>query len=104
MQPLLRTGRLGDTPVPLQHLDVKEAQSGQPLSDGARSELPGAEHRSLVLPDVFRAEPVRRTMEVPGEVLDRADVSANGGLGVVATLQLSDVDGSQRVLLLCDTT
>src|ERR1700692_3084823 len=92
MQDLLRIGRLGNAPAPLQHLDVKKAQSGQPLRDGARSQLPGAEHRSLVLADVFRAESVRRTTEVPGEVLDRAEISVNGARGVVATLQLFQHD------------
>jgi hypothetical protein len=73
-------------------LNIKEAQSRQPLRDGVRSQLPGTEHRRLVLPDVLRTEPVGRTVEVPGEVLDRADVSANGGLGVVAPLQLFQHD------------
>src|SRR6266851_2845396 len=88
VQHLLRIRCLGDAPAPLQDLDVKEAKSGQPLCDRVRSQLPGAEHGCLVLPDVLRTKMIRRTMEVPSEVLDRADISASGGRGVVATLQL----------------
>jgi hypothetical protein len=73
-------------------LNIKEAQSRQPLRDGVRSQIQGTEHRSLILPDVFRAKTIRWTMKVPSEVLDRADVSANGGLGVVAPLQLFQHD------------
>ena len=80
MQHLLRIGRLGGAPASLQHLDVEESQRCQPLRDRVRRQLPGAEHRRLVLADVLRAKLIRRTMEVAGEMLNRADVGANRGL------------------------
>jgi hypothetical protein len=92
MQHLLRIGRLGNAPAPLQHLNIKEAQRRQPLRDGVRSQLPGTKHGCLVLPDVLRTEPVGRTVEMSGEVLDGADVTANGSRGVVATLQFLQHD------------
>src|SRR6266851_2385475 len=88
VQHLLRVGSLSDTPGSLQHLNVEEAQSCQPLRDGVRRQLPGTEHGCLILPDMLRTEPVGWTMEVPGEEFDGADVTADGRLGVVATLQL----------------
>ena len=78
MQHLLRVGRLGSAPASLQHLDVKEAQRGQPLRYRVRSQLPGAEHRRLVLADMLQAKLVRRTTKVLAKVLDGADVGANG--------------------------
>src|ERR1035438_4157616 len=85
---LLRVGSLGGAPASLQDLDVEEAQRSQPLRNGVRSQLPGTEHRNLILPNVIRAELVWRTMEMLSEMLDGADVSANGPRSVVAALQL----------------
>src|SRR5665213_757403 len=67
MQFLLRLGCLGDAPASLQHLDIQKPQCGKPLCDRVRGPLPGAEHRSLVLPDMIGAKPVRRTTEVLSE-------------------------------------
>ena len=40
-----------------------------------RSQLTGTEHRSLILPDVLGPKHVRRTTEVPSEVLDRTNAA-----------------------------
>jgi hypothetical protein len=89
---LLRVGRLGGGPASLQNLDVKETQCGEPLRDRVRSQLPGPEHRRLVLPDVLQTKLVRRTTKVLSKVLDGADVSANRPRSVVAPLQLFQHD------------
>lgn len=59
-------------------LDIEEALCRKPLRHGARRQLPPAEHGGLILANVLQSQPVGGTMEVPREVLDRADVSAGG--------------------------
>ena len=71
-------------PASLQHLDVEEAQSRKPLRHGVRRQLPPGEHGGLIPADVLQPKLVGRTTEVPREVLDGADVSVDGRLGVVA--------------------
>jgi hypothetical protein len=46
---------------------------------GAR--LPAREQRGLILANMLGANLIGRTMEVPTEMLDRVDVSVDGGLG-----------------------
>src|SRR5271165_2056941 len=46
---LLRIGRLSDAPVPLQDLDVKEAQRGQAQTNSVGAELQLAEQSCLIL-------------------------------------------------------
>jgi hypothetical protein len=92
VQDLLRIRRLGNAPASLQNLHIEETQRSQLLRHRVRSQLPLAEHGCLILANVFRTKLIRRTMEVPGVVLDRANVSSTGGLGVVATLQFLQHD------------
>jgi hypothetical protein len=68
----------GRTPASLQHLDIEEAQCRKPLRHGVRRQLPPGEHGSLILANMLQPKLVGRTMEVPREVLDGADVSAHG--------------------------
>ncbi len=92
VQGLLRIRGLGRTPAPLQHLDVKEAQRRQPLRHRVRGQPSGAEHRRLVLADMLQTKLIGWTMEVLGMMLNRADVGANGRLGIVAPHQLFEHD------------
>jgi hypothetical protein len=55
---------------------------------------------------MLRAELIRRTMEMSGEVLGGADVATDGGRSVVATLQFLIYGRSflgHREFLLCNT-
>ena len=92
VQNLLRIRRLGDAPASLQNLRIEETQSCQPLRYGIRGQLPPGEKSSLILADVLRAKLIGRTMEVSTEVFNGADVSADGGLGVVTALQFLEHD------------
>ena len=84
VQNLLRIRCLGNAPAALQHLDIEEAKSGQALRYGVRGQLPAREQRGLILANLLGAKLIGRTMEVPTEMLDRVNVSVDGGLGVVA--------------------
>ena len=79
VQHLLGVERLGRAPTALEHLNLKIPQCCQPLCDRVRRQLSGAEHCLLILPDVLPAKLIGGTMEVPGIMLYRADVIANGG-------------------------
>jgi hypothetical protein len=48
---------------------------------------PTRKHGRLILANMFWTELIRGTVEVSGAVLDGSNVSADGCLGVVATLQ-----------------
>ena len=48
-----------------------------------------------VLADVLWAQLFGGTVEVPGEVFDRANVTIDGGLSVIATLQFFEHDLAQ---------
>src|SRR5208282_6433375 len=85
---LLRIRRLGDAPVALQHVDVKEAQRRQTQDDGVRTELELGEQSRLILANVLRAKLIGCTPEVLAEVRDTVHVGADGGLGEVAAMQL----------------
>ena len=87
MQNFLGIGRLGNAPASLQHLDIKEAQGRQPLDNGAWSQLPSREQRSLILTYMLWAKLIGWTMKVPTEVLDGTDVGIDGGFSVVAASQ-----------------
>jgi hypothetical protein len=43
---------------------------------------------NLILPDVFRPEPIWRAAEVHGEIFDSVNVGPNGVRRVVAALEL----------------
>jgi hypothetical protein len=63
-------GRVSITPAPLEGLDEKEAQGGQLLRHAAGVQFSYPEQIRWVFTDVFGAQPVRRTMEVAGEISD----------------------------------
>ena len=84
VQNLLRIRCLGNAPASFQHLHIEEAQSGQALGYGVGGQLPAREQRGLILANMLGAKLIGRTMEVPTEMLNRVDVSVDGGLGVVA--------------------
>jgi hypothetical protein len=84
VQNLLRIRCLGSAPASLQHLHIEEAQSSQALRYRVWGQLPAREQRGLILANMLGAKLIRRTMEVPTEMLDRVDVNVDGGLGVVA--------------------
>ena len=75
---LPRVGRLGNAPVPLEHLDIEEPQCTQPRGYGVRAVLQLAEQHRLVLANVLRAELIGTAMEVTAEVFNAVDVGANG--------------------------
>src|ERR1700730_8771226 len=87
VQNLLRIRRFGNAPASLQHLDIEKAQSCQPLDYGVRSQLPLREQRGLILANLLGAKLIGRAMEVPTKMLDRVDVSVDGGLGEVPAPQ-----------------
>src|SRR6516165_10495931 len=67
---LFGVGCLLDTPAPLEGLDEKEAQGGQLLGHTAGIQFSDPEQIRLVFTDVLGAQPVRRAMEVAGEISD----------------------------------
>src|ERR1035437_1491866 len=85
---LLRIGRLGDAPAPLQHVNVEETQRRQPQDYGVRAVLQLGEEHRLILANVFRAKLIGRAAKVPAEVRNTVQVAADGCRGEVAALQL----------------
>src|SRR5271167_3923392 len=92
LQHFLGIGSFGHAPGPLECLDVEEAQSRQPLVHRIRCQLPLLEQCGLVLADVLRTQLIGGPVKVPGEVFDGANVTLDGGLSVVATLQFFEHD------------
>src|ERR1019366_5562537 len=96
-------GSFGHAPGSLKCLDVAEAQSRQPLVHRIRRQLPLLEQGGLVLADVLWAQLFGRTVEIPGEMFDGANVTIYGGLSVVATLKFFEHDlakmGHREILL-----
>src|SRR5271166_5864837 len=103
LQHLLGIGSFGHAPGPLEGLDVEEAQSRQPLVHRIRRQLPLLKQRGLILADVLWAQLCGRTVEIPGEVFDGANVTIDGGLSVVTTLEFFEHDlakmGHREILL-----
>jgi hypothetical protein len=83
----LRIGSFGDTPGLLKRLDEEEAQSRQSLRHCVRCQFVFCEQCRLVFADAFRTQLVRRSVEVPGEMLNGMNVAIDGGLSVIATLE-----------------
>ena len=54
--------------------------------DGPRRELAITKQMNLVLPDIVRAQKVRRAAKISRKILNRTDVGTYGVRGVVATL------------------
>jgi hypothetical protein len=79
-----RIGQIG----PTQCLDEQEAQRRRLSFDSARRKLAVAEQMDLVLAYVIGSKLLGRTMEVPGELLDRVKVRPHGVRRVVTTLEL----------------
>src|SRR5271166_5381843 len=104
LQHFLGIGSFGHAPGSLEGLDVEEAQRRQPLVHRIRRQLPLLKQRGLVLADVLRAQLIGGTVEVPGEVFDGVNVTIDGGLSVVATLQFFEHDlakmGHREILLI----
>jgi len=92
LQHFLGIGSFGHAPGPLEGLDVEETQSRQPLVHRVRCQLPLLKQCGLVLADVLRAQLFGRTLEVPGEVFDGANVTIDGGLRVVPTVEFFEHD------------
>jgi hypothetical protein len=69
-------------------LDEEKTQSGCTTFDRSWRKLAVAKQVNLVLANMFWAETIGRTVEVPREILYGVDVSTNGVLSVVATLEL----------------
>src|ERR1035438_1864076 len=61
----------------------------------ARCQLLLSQQRCLVLADMFQAQLIRRPMEVPGELLNHVDVTANRPRRVVTALQFLKHDLAQ---------
>src|ERR1035437_1104071 len=72
---------------PAQRLDEEKTQRRGAAFDGSGRELALAKQIRLVLADMVRAKPFRRTMEVLGKVFHRVDIGTYGALRVVATLE-----------------
>jgi hypothetical protein len=59
--------------------------------------VPIAEQMDLILPNVIRPEPFRRTAEMLGELLGDLDVGAYGILSVIPTLEFISIIFRKRV-------
>src|ERR1039458_3485501 len=73
---------------PAQRLDEEKTQRRGAAFDGSGRELALAKQIRLVLANMFRAKPFRRTMEVLREILHRVDVATSSALRIVAPLEL----------------
>src|SRR6267378_8262388 len=73
---------------PSECLDEEKTQSSATTFDRPWRELAVAKQVNLVLANMFWAEAIGRTVEVPREILYRMDIGTNGVLSVVATLEL----------------
>jgi len=76
-------GKIG----PSECLDEEKTQSSGTTFDRSWRELAAAKQVNLVLANMFWAEAIGRTVEVPGEILYRMDIGTDGVLSVVATLE-----------------
>src|SRR6478736_1106519 len=88
MKHLLRIGRFCDAPVFLEYVDIEKPQGSQPQRYCVRAELQVGEQHRLILTNVFGAQLVRWTMEVPAEVFNTVQIRANRCLSEVAAPQL----------------
>ena len=77
-----------DVELPVQGMAVKETQSADGLNVCRRADLLLVEQVQLVLPDLLRAELVRRLVEVCGELGDRADVTVHRRRCIVADAEI----------------
>ena len=68
-------------------LDEEKTQSSGTAFDGPRREFAVAKQVDLVLANMFWAEAIWRTVEVLREILHGVDISTDGVLSVVATLE-----------------
>src|ERR1035441_5669808 len=74
-------------PVPPQRFVEEEAERADPLADGVGGEMALPEQIGLVLADVLRAEFFSGTIEMPAQILNRAQVGTRGSLRVIPTLE-----------------
>jgi hypothetical protein len=72
---------------PSECLDEEKTQSSGTTFDRSWRKLAVAKQVNLILANMFWAETIGRTVEVPREILYGVDVSTNGVLSVVATLE-----------------
>ena len=73
--------------VPVQGADEEESQCGHAVLDRSRTEFSLLEQVNLIAAQVIGAKLVGRLAEVLCELLDEAQVVADGGGGVVAALE-----------------
>ena len=74
-------------PVPLQRLVEEETERANPLVDGVGGEMALPEQIGLVLADVLRAEIFSGPIEMPAQILNRAQVGTRGSLRVIPPLE-----------------
>jgi hypothetical protein len=72
--------------MPLKRFHEEEPQ-GTVLHHSAGIQLPLAKQMGLEYPHVLGAEPIGLLVEIRSQLLNRADVSAHGTLGIVSTLE-----------------
>jgi hypothetical protein len=63
------------------------AQGGPRLTDRGRSQLPGLEQMSLILPNLLGPKLVRWLVKILRKIEDNANVGSCGTMGVIATLE-----------------
>ena len=73
---------------PSECLDEEKTQSSDKTFDRSWRKLAVAKQVNLVLANMFWAETIGQTVEVPRKILYGVDVRTNGVLSVVTTLEL----------------
>jgi hypothetical protein len=78
-------------------VNIEEPQSRQSQGDGVRAEPELGEQDCLIFANIPWAELIGPAMKVSAEVLNTVQVSADGGIGEVATPQLLKHELTQLV-------
>jgi hypothetical protein len=103
---LRKRDRIGQV-RPTQRLDEQEAQRCCPSFDGAREQLAIAKQMDLVVAYMVWSKLLRRTSEIPGEVLNRVDVRPYGVRRIVTALKFVEHQlakmGHRGILLVTHT-
>ena len=73
-----------DHPVPMENVVIEKAQCAHRLIEQRPRDLLLLNQEQLVLPDVFRSQPIREESEVLRELRDAADVNRDGVRRIVA--------------------
>jgi hypothetical protein len=85
-----RVREVFDHPVPMEDVVIEKAQGAHRLIEQRPRDLFALNQEQLVLPDVFRSQPIRRESEVLRELRYAADVNRDRVGRIVAQPQFLD--------------